>query len=88
MSFATAQSINLDKAMSDISGESLIIVTKTVESSAYLKKDISLYPSISRSSINQSITLLMCQLDLAYIYVKKTYRTSKISKICLKDMGH
>ena len=39
MSFATVQSINLDKAMSDISGESLVIVTKTVESSAYLNKD-------------------------------------------------
>ena len=52
MSFATVQSINLDKAMSDISGESLVIVTKTVESSAYLNKDISLYPSISRSFKN------------------------------------
>ena len=36
--FATVQSINLDKAMSEISGESLVIVTKTVESSAYLNK--------------------------------------------------
>ena len=38
--------------MSDISGESLVIVTKTVESSAYLNKDISLYPSMSRSFKN------------------------------------
>ena len=52
MSFATVQSINLDKAISDISGESLVTVTKTVESSAYLNKDISLYPSISRSFKN------------------------------------
>ena len=37
MSFARVQSINLDKAMSDISGKSLEIVTKTVESNHYFQ---------------------------------------------------
>ena len=53
MLLAFVHSMNLDKAISDLSGKSLDIVTRTVESSAYLNNVISLCSSISKSFKNK-----------------------------------